>query len=163
MISTSGNISRKYGICTRHAGINVLYFNGFMHMHQGISTFGALVTKASCNNSSIKFLNTHTHTIVVPQILRQPANAHSKPGETVEFSLQLRFSRHHFYQWYFNRREINNEDMEFEGSTSECLVLTKCLSKHKGFFQCVVTNEFGVSVTSEVAELRIGIQLPYSG
>ena len=61
------------------------------------------------------------------------------------------------YQWYFNGNEISNEDMDYEGSTTEVLSINKCLPKHKGSYKCVLINELDTSLSTEIATLKIGM------
>ena len=42
------------------------------------------------------------------------------------------------------------------GSTTDCLTLEKCYPKHKGFYNCIVTDESGKSESSDKAALTIG-------
>ena len=87
--------------------------------------------------------------------MSQPKDILCEPGEKLEFMFETS-PKANSYQWYFNESEISDEDQDYEGSTTEQLVLSKCLPKHKGFFKCVVTNDTGRSLASETATLMIG-------
>ena len=60
------------------------------------------------------------------------------------------------YQWYLNGDKISNEDKDYEGSTTECLSIYKCLPKHKGSYY-VVATKMEIKLTSEIATLKIGM------
>ena len=102
-------------------------------------------------------LCTHTCTLllIALRIVSQPKDVLSEPGEKLEFTFETS-PKANSYKWYFNESEISDEDQDYEGSTTEQLVLSKCLPKHKGFFKCVVTNDSGRSLASETATLMIG-------
>ena len=70
------------------------------------------------------------------------------------------------YQWYLNGIVINNEDKDYDGSTTEVLSVNRCLPKHKGSYQCIVMTELETSLSTEIATLEIGMctevcQTPY--
>ena len=59
------------------------------------------------------------------------------------------------YKWYFQGGEIgDNED--YEGSKTKCLLIRKCLPKHKGAYVCEITDELGGTMESRSAMLSIG-------
>ena len=82
-------------------------------------------------------------------------NVTTKPGLTVEFSVQT-YSTVRKWEWYFQEETISNEEADYRGSTTEKLIIEKCLPKHKGAYKCVVTDESGETFTSKTATLSIG-------
>ena len=59
------------------------------------------------------------------------------------------------YQWYCQEIPIPTEDVTYEGSSSDHLVITKCLSKHVGAYKCVATDKAGTIFTSLNASLQM--------
>ena len=87
--------------------------------------------------------------------MTQPENVVCKPGDKVGFTIETSPAAKS-YQWKLNGNEISNEDMNYEGSTSEHLSISKCLPKHKGSYKCVITTQLDTSLSSEIATLKIG-------
>ena len=90
-------------------------------------------------------------------ILTQPKNTICNPGDKVEFTIKTSPTAQR-HQWYLNGQEISNEDKDYEGSTTEHLLIVKCLPKHKGSYNCVVSFESDAPLTSKSATLKIGIK-----
>ena len=61
------------------------------------------------------------------------------------------------YQWYWNEKEINKEDKDYDGSTAETLFIDGCLPKHKGSYQCIVMTELDTSLSTDIVTLKIGM------
>ena len=89
------------------------------------------------------------------RILTQPENVVCKPGDKLGFIIGTSPTAKS-YQWKLNGNDISNEDKDYEGSTTEHLSISKCLPKHKGSYQCVVTTELDTALMSENATLKIG-------
>ena len=87
--------------------------------------------------------------------LIHPKNVTTKPGLTVEFSIETS-SKVKAYQWYFQEKPLSSEGTDYRGFTTKKLTIVKCLPKHKGAYKCVVTDESGETFTSIVASLSIG-------
>ena len=94
------------------------------------------------------------------RILTQPDNVVCKPGDKLGFTIETSPTAKS-YQWKLNGNEISGEDMEYHGSTTNFLSISKCLPKHKGSYKCIVTTELDTSLTSEIATLKIGICIMY--
>ena len=92
------------------------------------------------------------------EILTQPKNVACISGDQVGFSIETSKTAK-AYQWYLNGNEISNEDKDYEGSTNQHLLINKCLSKHKGFYKCIVITELDTKLTSDIATLTIGEKL----
>ena len=60
------------------------------------------------------------------------------------------------YKWFFEGSMISPESTDYEGSSTENLIITKCLPKHKGAYMCLITNEKDETLHSEAATLNIG-------
>ena len=93
--------------------------------------------------------------IIGLKILSQPKNVLCKPGEKLGFSIETSKPAQ-AYQWYWNGNEISSEDKDYEGSTTKCIFISKCLPKHKGSYRCLVTTELDILISSETATLEIG-------
>ena len=87
--------------------------------------------------------------------MSQPKNVRCKPGERLEFSIETSKTAQ-AYQWCLNGNEISSEDNDYEGSTTRCILISKCLPKHKGSYRCLVTTELDTLLSSETATLEIG-------
>ena len=90
------------------------------------------------------------------RILTQPKNVNCNPGDKLRFSVETSKTAQ-AYQWYFNGIVINNEDKDYDGSTTEILSINRCLPKHKGSYQCIVMTELETSLRTETATLEIGM------
>ena len=88
--------------------------------------------------------------------MTQPKNVVCKPGDKLGFSIETSKTAK-AYQWYINRKEINNKDKDYDGSTTEVLSINKCLPKHKGSYKCVLVTELDTLLTTEIATLKIGM------
>ena len=88
--------------------------------------------------------------------MTQPESVVCKPGDKLGFTIETSLTAKS-YQWKLNGDDINDEDANYEGSTSEHLSISKCLPKHKGSYKCVVTTELDTSLSSEIATLKIGM------
>ena len=60
------------------------------------------------------------------------------------------------YKWCFKELEISADDQQYEGSATNHLIIKKCLPKHKGAYNCMVTDESGKLYFSRAALLQIG-------
>ena len=92
------------------------------------------------------------------RILTQPKNVVCQPGDKLEFSIETSKTAQ-AYQWFLNRKEINKEDKDYDGSTAEVLSINRCLPKHKGSYQCIITTELDTSLRTEIATLNIGMYI----
>ena len=97
--------------------------------------------------------------------MTQPKNVVCQPGDKLGFSVETSKTAQ-AHQWYWNEKEINKEDKDYDGSTTEALFIEKCLPKHKGSYQCIITTELDTSLSTEIATLKIGMyielcQTPY--
>ena len=92
----------------------------------------------------------------------QPENVVCKPGDKLGFTIETSPTAKS-YQWKLNEDDINDEDANIEGSTSEHLSISKCLPKHKGSYKCFVTTELDTSLSSEIATLKIGMSANVCG
>ena len=92
------------------------------------------------------------------RILTQPKNVVCTPGDKVGFTIETSPTAKS-YQWKLNGNEISNEDKEYHGSTTNSLSISKCLSKHKGSYKCIVTTELDLLLSSEIATLKIGMSV----
>jgi len=80
------------------------------------------------------------------------------PSQSVEVTDTVKFTskvsgigKENFsYQWRHNKEDI-------DGETSSTLTINCVTEDHGGNYECVVRNEYGVSVTSKAAELSKGI------
>ena len=88
-------------------------------------------------------------------IQEHPKDILNKPGERVEFSIKtdpLATS----YGWYFDGTLISPDDQQYEGSTTDTLIVKECHIDHEGGYYCEVTDKFGGKYTSKEAKLEIG-------
>ena len=97
--------------------------------------------------------------------MTQPKNVICQPGDKLGFSIATSKPAK-AYQWYWNEKEINKEDKDYDGSTAETLFIDECLPKHKGSYQCIVMTELDTSLSTDIATLKIGMytelcQTPY--
>ena len=90
------------------------------------------------------------------RILTQPKNVSCQPGDKVGFSIKTSKTAQ-TYQWFVNRKVINNEDKDYDGSTAEVLSINRCLPKHKGSYQCIITTELDTLLSTEITTLKIGM------
>ena len=88
--------------------------------------------------------------------MTQPKNIVCQPGDKLGFSIETSKPAK-AYQWYWNDEEINKEDKDYDGSTTEVLSVNRCLPKHKGSYQCIVMTELETSLRTEIATLEIGM------
>ena len=58
------------------------------------------------------------------------------------------------YQWFFENQAISLPD--YKGQTSEHLLISKFLPKHKGAYWCVAEDASGIQITSRHATLTAG-------
>ena len=84
-----------------------------------------------------------------------PENTISKPGRMVEFAFKTS-PEARTHEWHFNDRPILISNNSYEGSATSNLLVKKALSKHKGDYKCIATDDFGRSYTSKNASLIIG-------
>ena len=85
--------------------------------------------------------------------MTQPKDTYSKPGKKVYFTIKTSPASA-TYQWYFEGVKITFEDKDYEGFTTERLLLKKFLPKHKGRYRCIATDGIGHSVISNIAVLN---------
>ena len=85
--------------------------------------------------------------------MTQPKDTYSEPGKKVYFTIKT-FPASATYQWYFEEAKITSEDKDYEGFTTERLLLKKFLPKHKGCYRCFATDGIGHSVISDIAVLK---------
>ena len=83
----------------------------------------------------------------------EPKDVCCKPGEKVEFTISTAPSAT-TYQWYFKNQAISLPD--YEGQTSERLLVSKYLPKHRGAYWCVAGDGSGTQITSRHAALTAG-------
>ncbi|XP_064389434.1 uncharacterized protein LOC135337431 isoform X3 [Halichondria panicea] len=84
------------------------------------------------------------------KITTQPNDICCKPGEQAKLTIWTSPSAT-TYQWYFRNQAISNPD--YKGQTSECLLISKFLPKHKGGYWCVAEDASGTRTTSRHATL----------
>ena len=78
------------------------------------------------------------------------------PGSRVEF-LVLTNLQEARYQWFFNNQQIEANNPDYEGSTTNRLVVFECLLKHQGQYECLISDDTkNISITSEPAVLKLG-------
>ena len=99
------------------------------------------------------------------RIFTHPKSVVCKPGDKLGFSVKTSKTAK-AYQWYLNGKVINNEDKDYDGSTTKALSINGCLPKHKGSYHCIVTTELETLLSTETATLEIGMytelcQTPY--
>ncbi len=87
------------------------------------------------------------------KITTQPNDICCKPGEQAKLTIWTSPSAT-TYQWYFRHQVISNPD--YKGQTSECLLISKFLPKHKGVYWCVAEDALGTRTTSRHATLTAG-------
>ena len=82
-----------------------------------------------------------------------------KPGSRIEFSLILsETSAAASFQWYFQEKIIDADNLDYTGTTEKILVILECLSVHQGHYKCTVTDRSGqTSVDSKTAHLVLGM------
>ena len=85
--------------------------------------------------------------------MTQPKDTYSEPGKKVYFNIKTSPASA-TYQWYFEEAKITFEDIDYEGFTTERLLLKRFLPKHKGRYRCIATDEIGRSVISSIAVLK---------
>ncbi len=59
------------------------------------------------------------------------------------------------YQWFFENQAISRLP-DYKGQTSEHLLISKFLPKHKGAYWCVAEDASGTQITSRHATLTAG-------
>ena len=107
-------------------------------------------------SSSISFyvsISISAESICPLTVVSQPKDTKSEPGKKVCFTIKT-FPASATYQWYFEEVKITFEDKDYEGFTTERLLLKKFLPKHKGRYRCIATNGIGHSVISNNAVLK---------
>ena len=104
----------------------------------------------SLNNTCIVFC-----TAADLVFLKQPKDVNALPGLSVELSITTSPTSK-TYNWYFQEQQISSGNPEYSGSTTDTLTIAKCLSKHCGSYECVVTDETDKRHTSGRATLIIG-------
>ena len=88
-------------------------------------------------------------------ISSHPKDAHIKPGEKVEFTVQT-LSPAESYQWQFQDKPIPFDKAGYNGCRTNCLTIKKCFPKHKGTYFCIVYDISGTCIASNSARLDIG-------
>ena len=88
--------------------------------------------------------------------MTQPKSVVCQPGDKLGFSVETSKTAQ-VYQWYWNEKEICKEDKDYDGSTTEALLIDKCLPKHKGSYKCVLVTELDTSLSTEIATIKIGM------
>ena len=90
--------------------------------------------------------------------LVHPEDVITKPGLRAEFSIATT-STANTYKWHFQGKEISSEETDYIGTTTNTLIIEKCLPKHKGSYKCVVTflDKSEEIFISESATLTIGM------
>ena len=89
------------------------------------------------------------------KFITNPKDTTSRQGSRVEFFVQTAPAAKS-YQWQFQNHLISNENANYEGVLTANLIITKCLPKHKGAYQCVAMSESRETFTSAIAILEIG-------
>ncbi len=87
------------------------------------------------------------------KITTQPNDICCKPGEQAKLTIWTSPSAT-TYQWYFRNQAVSNPD--YKGQTSECLLISKFLPKHKGVYWCVAEDGSDTQITSRHATLTAG-------
>ena len=105
--------------------------------------------------SSFLFIIYITPILDAFKFLMHPMDVHTKPGLSVNFSIKTSQSAK-TRKWYFQEEQISSEATDYGGSTTDSLVIARCLPKHKGVYRCVVTDASGKTHTSDNATLTIG-------
>ena len=85
--------------------------------------------------------------------MTQPKDTYSEPGKKVYFTIKTSPASA-TYQWYFEEVKITFDDKDYEGFTTEKLLLKKFLPKHKGRYKCIATDGIGHLVVSNIAVLK---------
>ena len=60
------------------------------------------------------------------------------------------------HEWHFNEGPIPISNTDYEGTATGNLSIKKALSKLKGDYKCIATDESGRTYTSRSATLSIG-------
>ena len=92
----------------------------------------------------------------IPTITGQPANALVDPGQTATFTLDVASISEPEFAWY--RSADNANDTPFDDELigmAQTLAIDNVQVSDEGYYYCVVTNDSGVDVTSNVAKLGI--------
>ena len=85
----------------------------------------------------------------------QPEDQVIKPGEPAKFFIDVERQPVKF-QWCLNKVLISTEDKNYQGIDTDTLHISKCFSKHRGTYHCVLTPGWGTPVHSSSATLRLG-------
>ena len=90
-------------------------------------------------------------------ILRHPIDQMGcVPGSRVEFSVLTNLQEAR-YQWFCNNQQVETNNPDYEGSTTNHLVVLECLLKHQGQYKCLISDEpKNIIITSEPAVLKLG-------
>ena len=94
------------------------------------------------------------------RVVTQPEDVLTKPGEKVKFAFKT-LPDAYSYQWFFDSNRIEIENKDFDGSTTDHLVLGRCIPRYKGFFMCTATDDTGTSLSSRIATLMIGMKVGF--
>ncbi len=88
-------------------------------------------------------------------IIRQPEDQVIKPGEHAKFFIDVK-GRPVKFQWYLNDVLISTAEKNYQGIDTATLHISKCFSKHRGNYHCVLTTAWETQIRSSSAMLRLG-------
>ena len=86
--------------------------------------------------------------------MTHPKSTKGKPGSRVELTVKTNPSAR-TYTWYFKEKPIIEAD-NYEGISTNQLVISELAPQHKGTYRCIATNDFNEECTSEKATITLG-------
>lgn len=144
----TGTGSTIAGSSTTNLTITGLSLNDFGNYQVVVSNAFGIVTSS----------NAVLAAAVPPFITTQPQNVSTTTGGNASFSATAGGSQPLGYRWQFNGVNLPNGitpwNSVIQGATTPNLSLSAVTTNETGFYQVVVTNNFG-SVTSSVANLNV--------
>jgi hypothetical protein len=98
----------------------------------------------------------------VPIITGQPANALVEAGQTAQFMISVDSASPELYAWYKTPDNANNTpDDDVLVDTSENLVWLSVTPANEGYYYCIVSNDSGVKVPTNVVKLGVKRNVAY--
>lgn len=123
-----------------------------------LSDFGNYRVVVSNDFGVVTSRNALLGSAVPPVITTQPLDFATLSGATASFSVSATGSQPLGYKWQFNGVNVSNGTTlwgsQIQGATTYNLALSSVATNDSGFYQVIITNNFG-SVTSSIANLIV--------
>ena len=121
------------------------------------STTNITITNRSSTILSLKmdfYAGALTYFIIVPLPTIMPLEKKVSTGGRTGFQVNISFPVMKF-QWLYNNMSIIDEEMRYSGIKTNNLIVMNIEKGDAGSYSCNVTTEFGLTVTSQQAQLQV--------